>query len=207
MVKRHSELFNRRDRLRVSEARAITYDVEILRPIPERDGKADWEYARSGRCGISSTVLYDTGTGRYHVYDLHTISKLIEHLNEADVLIGFNNIEFDKRVVESVGKDTLWPPQVDILHEFRSNFSLKRGGWKLGMVCERTLGIGKTGDGESAPKLASQGRWGELFDYNLNDVHLTRLLFNHVQEHGWVVAPDNVRVPLEFFNVDRKVRA
>jgi hypothetical protein len=86
--------------------------------------------------------------------------------------------------------------QYDILQRIWTAVGKKYKGWGLGPVCERTLGIGKTGTGEHAPKLFKEGRFAELHDYNINDVHLTRMLFNHIVDEGKVVGPENEEVKL-----------
>lgn len=174
--------------------RIVVYDMEILRPIPERNGKVDWNYAKAGKCGISSAVLYDSESGRYHLYDKHRTDALVEHLNSADLCVGFNNIGFDLPAIEGSTGHKITSKQLDLLDEVRKNCKIVGHGlWGLGKICERTFGMGKSGDGESAPSLAAQGRWGELLDYNLNDTFLTLQLFNHIVEEGWIVAPDGQR--------------
>lgn len=171
--------------------RVLVYDMEILRPIPEHNGKADWVYAKSGKCGIASGVIYDSDTGRYHLYDKHMVEEFVEHLNQADLAVGFNNVGFDKPAIEGSSGREITSKQLDILDELRRNHNIKGHGlWGLGAICERTLGVGKSGNGASAPSLAAASQWGRLLDYNLNDVHLTKELFNHIVEEGWLMGPD-----------------
>lgn len=174
-----------------ADTRVLVYDMEILRPIPERNGKPDWNYAKAGKCGIASAVVYDSDTGRYHLYDQHNVDALVEHLNQGDVCVGFNNSGFDKPAIEGSTGLRITSRQLDLLEECRRNFRIAGHGlWGLGAICERTLGIGKSGDGASAPHLAATHRWASLFDYNLNDTFLTLELYNHIQEEGWVMGPD-----------------
>lgn len=169
----------------------VAYDMEILRPIPEVSGKPMWEVARAGKCGVASAVVFDNQTGRYHIYDQHMLEELVAHLNSADVCVGFNNIDFDKPAIEGTSGLKITSTQLDILQEIKKNFRIKGHGlWGLGAICERTLGLSKSGNGASAPSLAAKGHWGELIDYNLNDVHLTRMLYNHIAEEGWVESPE-----------------
>lgn len=169
----------------------VVYDMEILHPIPEKNGKADWDYARAGKCGIASTVIYDSETERYHLYDKNTVEEMVEHLNSAGLCVGFNNIGFDKPAIEGASGIKIKSPQLDILSECRTNFNIKgHGQWGLGAICARTLGITKSGDGASAPHLAANGQWAKLLDYNLNDTFLTLKLFNHIAEEGWILGPE-----------------
>ena len=180
--------------------KVITYDHEIAKPIPEdEDGNANWDAAKQGKCGVSVVCLFDTSTSRYHVYDQHTIRECILHLNDADMLIGYNSIEFDTPALSAVAKAPIAAPQFDVLKGIWR--ALKRdgkshGGYRLGEVCERTLGLKKTLDGPRAPSLFASGRWGELVDYCINDVHLTRMLHNHIVEERYIVKPDGSRLAL-----------
>jgi DEAD/DEAH box helicase domain-containing protein len=168
--------------------RVITWDVEIEIPVSEhREG---WAGAKRGECGISSVALYDTFTERFHLYDDITIVKCMEHLNSADLLVGWNSLDFDLPCITGFSGIRLEPPHYDMLHEvWEAGAKREKGVWRLGATCLRTIGLDKSGTGEAAPELAQAGRYAELFDYNINDVHLTRRLANYVHEHGHLIGP------------------
>lgn len=182
--------------------RIVTFDLEIKTPIPEKGGKPDWGYARAGKCGIASVVLYDSKTERYHVYDENTLDACMDHLNAADRIVGYNSFEFDRAVLENISGRRLTAEHVDLFQVFKAAVNMAGGGWRLGQVCSRTVGLDKTGEGASAPSLFAQGRFAELIDYNINDVHLTRTLYNHILTLGYVIAPDGSEVPLELYDRD-----
>jgi len=171
----------------------ITYDIEIAQEVDDFPDR--WEAARRGECGIASVILYDTDSGRYHIYDTRTLSTCVAHLNSASLLVGFNSVEFDGPVVEAVSGERLIAPQYDILQAVWRACGKKHKGYGLGPICERTIGLGKSGDGERAPKLFKEGRFAELHDYNLNDVYMTRILFNHIIEYKSII--DHKGNPLE----------
>lgn len=171
--------------------RVVTYDIEIADdPTTSPTG---WEGARRGDCGLASMVLYDTNTGRYHVYDRSTLANGVAHLNAAGLLVSFDGLAFDTPVLEHLAGESILPPQYDIMAKVRDAMDAEYGRWrpgsKLGQLCRRTIGLEKSGHGEHAPKLYHEGRYAELIDYNLNDVFLTRVLFNHIMDHGFVVMP------------------
>lgn len=165
----------------------IIFDLEIATPIKNND----WNAAKRGENGISSLVLWDSVTERYHLYDDFTFDKCVEHLNTADLLVGFNSLEFDTPCFQGYTGCILTPPQFDILQAIWQAVGKRSKGWKLDDICQRTIGEGKSGTGEGAPKLFAEGRFGELFDYNLNDVYLTRKLYNHIVQFGTVVGPNS----------------
>jgi hypothetical protein len=174
----------------------VTFDIEIEKMVEDLPG--GWEDAKRGLAGVASGVAYDSASGRYHLYDGHTLDSLGDHLEDADLVVSFNGRGFDVPALSGVlGRRLHLPRHYDLLKEIWDVAGRFYKGWKLHDVCMRTLGVGKTGHGEHAPVLAQQGRWAELFDYNLHDVWLTRELYNHVLKHGFVVDPDGEALELE----------
>lgn len=174
-----------------------TYDLEIATPIPERDGQPDWDYARRGKCGLSVLVIWDSETGRPHFYDEHNLAAGLTHLNSCDLIVSWNGLQFDTPVIEALTKGKVTAPQYDILDHCWRALGSKKKGYRLGEVATRTIGMGKTGQGDSAPKLVAEGRWAELYDYCLNDVYLTRELVNHVIDVGGVIDTEGNLLRLE----------
>lgn len=50
--------------------------------------------------GLGIAVIYDTGDASYRVYTEETIEALIAHLQQADLIIGFNTRDFDYQVLQ-----------------------------------------------------------------------------------------------------------
>lgn len=164
--------------------RILVWDLEIERPIANRNGKPDWVGARNGKYGISVVAVYDNHTGRQHLYDKNQLQAAVEHLNCADVLVGFNTIDFDTPCLQALSGEEIVASHYDILDEIWKALRTRQKGYRLGDIASRTLGLHKSGEGESAPQLVAQGRWAELHDYCMNDVHLTRELYNHIVAFG-----------------------
>lgn len=178
--------------------RCVTFDLEIAEPISEH--KDGWAAAKRGECGVASVVCFDTITDRFHLYDPFNIENCIKHLNAADLIVSFNGIEFDVPCLSGYTGLAIHRPHYDILQDIWTSLGDGKRGhgvWGLGKCAERALGIGKSGSGESAPKLLHEGRIAELLDYNLNDVHLTRRLANYIHDHGSVPRPDGTPLRLK----------
>lgn len=175
--------------------RAITWDVEIAESPNDENG--GWASARTGRLGISCVALYDTASSRFYIYDAKTIDNCVAHLKEADVLVGFNNIEFDTPCLEGFAKCSLEVPQYDILLEIREVVGKFKKGYRLGQVAQRTLGLDKLDTGDHAPILYQQKRFAELHTYCMHDVALTRDLCNYIDQHGHIIGIDGTPVELE----------
>lgn len=175
-------------------SKILIFDIEIAKPIEAVGG---WEGAKKGLAGISSAVVWDSDTQRYHLYDANTLDELVAHLNSGDLIVGWNSRDFDIPCIEGVTGQKITAWGYDMLQEIWAAIGRFYKGYKLGDVCYRTLGLEKSGNGESAPHLAATGQWAKLFDYNLNDVHLTKSLYNHVVNEGFIIDVDGEPLHLE----------
>ncbi len=176
-------------------SKILCWDLEIKTPVSDTEG--GWEAARNGDCGISALVVSDSDTRRFHLYDEHTLDEAVDHLNSADLLVGFNTLEFDARVLWGVTGRYITIPQYDILSEIWNTIGVRTKGFKLNEIALATLNLEKSGKGDFAPTLVAQGRYAELFDYCLNDVHLVRELYNHIQDLGWIRGAGGRQIELD----------
>lgn len=86
------------------------------------------------------------------------------------------NLLFKQWGAEANGPLDLWrKDRVDLLEEIELTTGRRIG---LGRLAEANLGVTKTGHGSEAITLFEQGRIEELKDYCLNDVKLTRDLYD-----------------------------
>lgn len=173
--------------------RILFWDLELLKPLEENGG---WAGARAGLCGISVLCIYDSSTRRYYLYDQNQLDEAIEHLNEADLLVGFNTIEFDTTVAQAVTGRYLTVSQFDFLQAIWDAVGFRQKGWKLEQVAERTLGLHKASSGKFATQMAHDGEWGKLFTYCLWDVMLLVDLWNHLASGEPLIGPDNNELQL-----------
>lgn len=160
----------------------VIFDLETRRLASDVGG---WVNLKRGDGGVSALVVFDSISKRYHLYDHNTLAVAAEHLESADVVLSFNGQEFDVPVIEGLLKRRLEiSTHIDLLQLVWASSTGRRKGNKLDDLALATLGFGKPHDGTLAPTLADEGRWGELFNYCLLDVDLTKRLFAFVQEHG-----------------------
>lgn len=66
-------------------------------------------------------------------------------------------------------------------------------GYGLDATCEVNFGINKTGNGAHAPVAWQRGRFGEVVDYCINDIKLTKVLFDHVLAVKPIIDPKDGR--------------
>ena len=126
---------------------------------------------------VSVVGVYDYLTDEYRIYEESEISSLEERLGTAELLIGFNIRRFDLPVLAPylfLSADTL--PVLDLMEEIE-----KVRGHRVGLhsVAQTTLGITKTGEGWNAVNLFEQGKMEQLKEYCLNDVKLTKEIYEY----------------------------
>jgi hypothetical protein len=182
----------------------IIYDCEIINAIPNRDGSklkgiaycAGWRDFEN--MGVSVTGVYDYVEDRYRVFCDDNKAELAELIHGRKALcVGFNNIPFDNRLLFAAG----WPcpndeMSYDLLREIwiaaglPPTFDHKtHGGFGLDAVCEKNFGTKKTGSGALAPVLWQHGQKGQVIDYCLNDIRLTKQLFDDVLQEKNIINP------------------
>jgi DEAD/DEAH box helicase domain-containing protein len=166
-----------------------TFDLETRKLAADLpDG---WAALKRGEGGISCLAAWSSLSGRPHLFGENTLQDAGALLEEADCVLSFNGVRFDIPVLEGVlGRSLAIKHHLDMLQMVWAALS-ERGenhkGNSLGELAYRTLGTSKNGNGLLAPQLADEGRWAELHDYCLQDVHLTRNLFKFAQKHGGVI--------------------
>ena len=184
--------------------RICIFDIET-RKDPSELGPGDigWDLLKQGKGGMSAICIYDTVTNWPHVYDDFTIETIATHLEAADIIVGYSSEQFDLPVIEGIAKRKL-----NIKHHYDIYEAIKKatarlghiprkGEYKLGVVCERTIGEKKIDSGEHAPQLSREGRFGQLFRYCMHDVWLTKKLLEHILNEGGIVGAHGTFLPLE----------
>jgi len=170
---------------------ALIYDIEIVKAIPNKDGSklAGIEYCAGwqdhANMGVATLCAYDYKDDRYRVFCKDNLADFIE-LAKDRMPVGFNNIAFDSKVLNAVTPfdET---GQYDLLVEIWAacglgpTFNFKtHGGFGLDIMCETNFGTKKTGHGALAPVDWQRGNIGAVIDYCLNDIKLTKQLFDEV---------------------------
>jgi DEAD/DEAH box helicase domain-containing protein len=155
----------------------VYFDLETQRTANDAGG-----WMRKGDMRMSVGVIFSTATGRYEVFGEAQVDRLIERLRRADLVIGFNVLNFDYHVL--MGYTIL-----DLIAELRTADLMidmeKRLGHRLGLdaIAHATLGIQKTAAGLDAIKWWREGRLLEIAEYCCFDVKVTRLVHEHGCRH------------------------
>ena len=97
---------------------------------------------------MSIGVTYSTATGAYEIYDEKRVDALIDELQKADLVVGYNHIRFDYEVLHHyTALDLRQIPSLDMLLELQKTMSHRLS---LDSIATGTLGVQKTSDGLQA---------------------------------------------------------
>ncbi|OGE79525.1 MAG: hypothetical protein A2751_00310 [Candidatus Doudnabacteria bacterium RIFCSPHIGHO2_01_FULL_46_14] len=161
----------------------IVLDLETQKEFAEVGGRSSHGKLRVSVCGI-----YSYEQDQYLCFDESNLTKLGEILQETDLVIGYNIKDFDFQVLQpyfNFSMDTV--PALDILQEVEKVLGHRI---RLEAIAQATLGTGKTGSGLAAIGLWRSGKLEELKSYCLNDVKLTRDVYEYAKANGKLLFQD-----------------
>lgn len=125
-----------------------------------------------------------SGKGEMKGFFEKDLSQLFPILEKADVLIGFNVDNFDMQtLVPYYSGDVSSLPTLDLMIQIKKSVGHRIG---LDAVAKETLGIGKTGNGLDAIKYYNNQNWEALSSYCLQDVAVTRDVYDYGLSKGKV---------------------
>src|SRR3989338_8134994 len=156
--------------------RGIVLDIETQKGFHEVDRK------KMHLLKVSVACIYDSKTDSYLAFEEKEMLKLEEILKQADLIVGFNIRDFDMEVLAPY---LIMPvknlPVLDLLVEFE-----KTRGHRISLqsVAQATLNTSKSGSGWDAIKLFREGRLDELKKYCMDDVRITKDLYEYGIKHG-----------------------
>lgn len=155
--------------------RAITFDIESVSDSLVR-GRINVQEQE-----LTVVAIHDSETGEYSHYfreDLPRLWPLIEH---ADMLIGFNSDAFDIPLLNRYYPgDLSHIRSLDLLAEVQNVLGRRI---RLQSLAEATLGKSKSSDGTKAGEWWKEGRKDDVAKYCVEDVRLTRELYEYALAH------------------------
>lgn len=133
---------------------------------------------------VSVAGVYDYLTNQYRSYEENEMMELDKRLQTAGLIIGFNIRRFDMPVLQPyLFKSVEQLPVLDLLDEIEK---VRGHRVSLDSVARATVKEGKSGDGAEALVLFREGRLDELKKYCLNDVRLTKGVYEFGCREGKV---------------------
>lgn len=173
----------------------LVYDAEIARailasgeePIPGIEYCAGWSDYEN--MGISMVGCWDGLTERSRVFGAGDLDAFAALVAERSVLVSFNGLNFDNRLLEAHGAPVPHAKCYDLLAEIWRVLGKRQRGYGLHSLAVANGVGGKTGEGATAPVLWQQGKHLQVVDYCLNDVALTLGLLELVMRDGALLDP------------------
>jgi hypothetical protein len=176
---------NARYEKRVSGKNIVYFDLETQRSFGDVGG-----FSQKAKMGVSIAVTYSTARGTYEIYTEKEMEKLGEELVRADLVVGWNHIQFDYAVLQpyvfhTLAEQTL---NLDMMLELETILGFRL---KLDSVASASLGTGKTADGLDAlrwwqehKKTGNFAPLRKIAEYCAYDVKVTKCVHEYALHHG-----------------------
>lgn len=156
--------------------RYIVLDVETQRGFNEVDRK------KLHLLKISVACIYDSKTDSYSGFEEKELSKLEDILKQADLIVGFNIRDFDMEVLAPyLATSVKNLPVLDLMVEIEK---VRGHRVSLQSVAQATLNTSKSGSGWDAIRLYKEGRIEELKKYCMDDVKITKDVYEYGVKNG-----------------------
>ena len=124
----------------------VYFDLETKHAADDVGG---WSHI--DKMGMSIGVTYSTARGDYKIYGEPEVEDLIKELQRADLVVGFNHIRFDYRVLEGYSIfDFSQVPSLDMLIVLNDTLGHRL---KLDSIAQATLGCEKSAEGLQATRV------------------------------------------------------
>lgn len=177
----------------------IVFDIETQNEFAEVGGR---DYAHLLK--VSVIGCYSYAQDKFLTFEEKEIPEFEKMLKEAALLIGFNTKFFDYAVLQPYLKelDLKSIPACDIMEDVTQILGHRLS---LDSIAQATLGAQKSGDGLAAIRYFREGNMEALKKYCLDDVRLTRDIFEYGKKHGKLLytskyRPDSLSVPVRWEN-------
>ncbi len=155
----------------------LVLDLETKRSFDEVGGAEN-----RAQLGVSVVGVYDYTEDKFLTFRETQFDELTVLLENADEVVGFNLIGFDWPVLAAeLGGWVTELPTLDLLVEAQRALGRRIS---LDALAQATLGMGKLGSGLDALEYYRAGDWDRLERYCLEDVKLTRDLYEYARKYG-----------------------
>ena len=162
----------------------VYFDLETIHSANDVGG---WN--NKGDMRMSVGVTYSSKSNGYIAYPENKVEDLIKELTSADLVIGFNHINFDYPVLEGYHPFSLADQciSLDLMVSIEEKIGHRI---KLDSVASATLGAGKTAQGLDAIRWWREGKYREVAEYCCYDVKVTKLVHEFGAKEGYIKYDD-----------------
>ncbi len=155
----------------------LVLDLETKKSFEDVGGYQNTHLLEVSVCGV-----YSYKRDEFRAFKEEEFKEMGEWLKAASLIIGFNSKSFDFTALQPYYKFNLSKlPHLDILEEVHHALGHRL---KLESIAQSTLGEGKSGSGLDAIWYFRNNDWEKLIKYCLDDVRLTRDVYEYGRKHG-----------------------
>lgn len=159
----------------------LVIDIETKKSFAEVGGEQNIR-----ALGISVAGVYSYAKDQFFPFEEKELGTLEAMLGETSHIIGFNINHFDIPVMEPYMPQIAFE-RIRVTDMFEDAVAFLRHRVGLGGLAQATLGEGKSGHGLEALEWFKEGRIEDVKKYCLDDVRLTRDLYEYGKKHGHVL--------------------
>ncbi|MGC6458717.1 MAG: ribonuclease H-like domain-containing protein [Akkermansiaceae bacterium] len=176
----------------------VYFDLETQRSFGDVGGSANKD-----KMGMSVGVTFSTHTGKYQIFGEDDVDELVDQLIKADLVVGFNHVQFDYPVLQAYTIYDLATQTVncDMMLDLEKVLGHRL---KLDALAQASLNSSKTADGLDAlkwwqlyKKTGDQQHLMNIAEYCCYDVKVTKEVYEYGLEHGMVKYADRNGNPLD----------
>jgi DEAD/DEAH box helicase domain-containing protein len=154
----------------------VYFDLETQKSADEVGG-----WGNISQMGMSVGVTYSTARGGYQIYSEKQVAQLVQELQRADLVVGFNNLRFDYEVLHGYTPlDMRQVPTLDMLVELHNQLQHRLS---LDSIATATFGVEKTAEGLQAIQWFKEGKLLDIAEYCCYDVKLTMMVHEYGQQN------------------------
>jgi DEAD/DEAH box helicase domain-containing protein len=158
----------------------VAFDLETQLSAAEVGG---WNKAYLMRMSVG--IVWDSRLDDFVVYHEKDVDRLVEHLQRADLIVGFNVVGFDYSVLR--GYTNFDFGELNTLDIIKEVHAYLRYRVSLDALATATLNSPKSADGLQALQWFKEGRMDLIEKYCRQDVQVTRDLFRYGIEHSYLL--------------------
>jgi DEAD/DEAH box helicase domain-containing protein len=163
----------------------VYFDLETQKSAADVGG---WNRKRDMKMSVG--VTYSTGEGAYRIFGETQVHDLIKQLTRAELVIGFNILNFDYEVLAGYSPlDLRAVPTLDLMVDLEAKLGHRLS---LDALAKATLQAPKIADGLQALKWWKEGKLIEIAEYCCFDVKITKALHEYGQAAGEVFYVDRM---------------
>lgn len=159
----------------------LVFDIETKQSFQDVGGKQNMHLL-----GVSVVGVYSYIDDTFHCYEEKDFPLLEEAFRNATRIIGFNSKHFDVPVLQPHVKVPLASiPHLDLMNDIESYLGFRVS---LDSLAKMNLGTQKSGHGLDAITWWREGNMEMLKTYCLDDVRITRDVYEFGKKNGHVIA-------------------